>query len=124
MWRDVLAKGGAVHLAERNGAIVGFASGGPQRDASLPYSGEIHALLRAAMRAAPGGRARLDVGRRARLLAQGHATAVLWVLEGNSSARRFYEALGGREVARREQRRDGFSASGSPMDGRTSTVLT
>ena len=25
MWRDVLAKGGAVHLAERDGAIVGFA---------------------------------------------------------------------------------------------------
>ena len=39
-----LAKGGAVHLAEQDGAIVGFGSSGPQRDASLPYSGEIRAL--------------------------------------------------------------------------------
>ena len=57
MWRDVLAKGGAVHLAERDGAIVGFASGGPQRDASLPYSGEIRAMLRTAIARNAGGSA-------------------------------------------------------------------
>ncbi len=58
------------------------------------------------------------------LLAQGHASAALWVLEGNGSARRFYEALGGREVARRETRRDGFSAIGIAYGWQDLAVLT
>lgn len=40
-WRNALARGGAVWLAEQRRAVVGFASGGMQRDASLPQSGEI-----------------------------------------------------------------------------------
>jgi phosphoribosylanthranilate isomerase len=110
-WRDVLGRGGAVHLAERDGVIVGFASGGPQRDASLRYSGEIHAcyVLRCAQRRGVG-RALMSAMAR-ELLVQGHASAALWVLEGNGSARRFYKALGGREIARREQQREGYSAA-------------
>jgi hypothetical protein len=46
------------------------------------------------------------------LLAQGHVSAMLWVLEANTPARRFYGALGGWEVAKREQQRDGFRAIG------------
>jgi phosphoribosylanthranilate isomerase len=110
MWRDVLAKGGAVHLAERHGGIIGFASGGPQRDASLPYSGEVRAIyvLRFAQRQGVGRALMSAVARE--LLMRGRASATLWVLEGNSSARRFYEALGGRAVGRRETQSDGFSA--------------
>ena len=47
----------------------------------------------------------------------------LWVMEGNTAARCFYEALGGREVARREQRRDGFSATGIAYAWDDVTVL-
>ena len=124
MWRDVLAKGGAVHLAERDGAIIGFASGGPQRDASLPYSGEVRAIyvLRSAQRHGVGRVLMSAVARD--LLTRGHATAALWVLEGNGSARRFYEALGGREVARRETRSDGFSAIDIAYGWQDLAVLT
>src|SRR5271166_2564693 len=39
-------------------------------------------------------------------------SAALWVMEGNTPARRFYQRLGGREIVRREQQREGFSAVG------------
>ena len=124
MWRAVLAKGGAVHLVERDDAIIGFASGGPQLDASLPYSAEFRAIyIRRSSQRRGVGRALMSAVARD-LLARGHASAALWVLEGNSSARRFYEALGGREVARREQLRDGFSAVGIAYGWEDLTTLT
>jgi phosphoribosylanthranilate isomerase len=112
MWRDALANGTAVQLAERNGAIVGFAASGPRRDASSPPSAEIYAVyvLRAAQRQGLGRT--LMSAMASEQLARGHSSGMLWVLEGNDSARRFYQALGGRVIARREQRRDGFSATG------------
>jgi ribosomal protein S18 acetylase RimI-like enzyme len=124
MWRDVLAKGGAAHLAERDGAIVGFASGRRQRDTSLPYSGEISALyvLRSTQRQGVGRALMSAIARD--LVARGHVSAMLWVLEGNGSARRFYEALGGREIARREELRDGFSAVGVAYGWEDLTALT
>jgi ribosomal protein S18 acetylase RimI-like enzyme len=112
MWRDGLARGLAVQLAEQDDAIVGFGSSGKQLDTSLPYSGEIRAIyvLRRAQRLGIG-RA-LMAATAGDLLAQGHASAMLWVLEANTPARRFYEALGGREIARREQQREEFRAVG------------
>jgi phosphoribosylanthranilate isomerase len=112
MWHDLLTKGTAVQLAERDGAIVGFGSSGPQRDPTLSCAGEIHAIyvLRSAQRQGVGRTLMAAMARD--LLAQGHASAALWVLEGNAPARRFYAALDGREIARRVQDRDGFSAVG------------
>lgn len=112
LWRDGLARGLMVRLAEQEGAIVGFSAGGIQSDASLPYSGEIRAVyvLRRAQRLGIG-RA-LMAATAADLLAQGHGSGMLWVLEANAPARRFYAALGGREIARREQQREGFRAVG------------
>lgn len=112
MWRAALAKGVAVHLAECGGAIVGFGSSAPQTDASLPYSGEIRAIyvLRSAQRRGVGRTLMASMARD--LLAEGHTSAALWVLESNAPARRFYEALGGLAVARREQQREGFRAVG------------
>jgi ribosomal protein S18 acetylase RimI-like enzyme len=112
MWRTGLGRGVVVQLAEQDGVIVGFSSGGRQRDASLSYSSEIHAIyvLRRAQRLGIG-RA-LMAATASDLLAQGHVSAMLWVLEANTAARRFYAALGGQEIARREQQRDGFSAIG------------
>ena len=46
------------------------------------------------------------------LLAAGHRDALLWVMETNTPARRFYESLGGRIVVRREQQRGGFTSVG------------
>jgi ribosomal protein S18 acetylase RimI-like enzyme len=112
MWREGLARGVAVHLAEKDGAVVGFSASGKQFDASLPYSSEIRAIyvLRHAQHMGIG-RA-LMAAAAADLLAVGHLSAMLWVLEANASARRFYASLGGREVARREQQREGYGAVG------------
>ncbi len=51
-WRDGLARGLVVQLAEQDDAIIGFGSSGKQFDPSLPYSGEIRAIyvLRRAQR--------------------------------------------------------------------------
>jgi phosphoribosylanthranilate isomerase len=124
LWHDLLTKGAAVQLAERDGAIVGFGSSGPQPDPGLSCAGEIHAIyvLRAAQRQGVGRTLMAAMARD--LLAQGHASAALWVLEGNTPARRFYTALGGREIARREQQRDGFSAVGVAYGWDDLTVLT
>jgi ribosomal protein S18 acetylase RimI-like enzyme len=78
----------------------------------LPYPGEIYAIyvLRSAQRRGVGRTLMAALARD--LLAQGHASGVLWVLESNLPARRFYQALGGQEIARREQQREGFTDVG------------
>ncbi len=112
MWHGIIAGGGGVQLAEQDGAIVGFGAAGPQRDVSLPFSAEIGAIyvLRAAQRRGVGRRLMAMMARD--MLDRGHTSASLWVLEANSPARRFYEVLGGREVTRREEERDGFMSVG------------
>jgi len=112
MWRDALAKDAVVHLAEQGNTIVGFGAGGPQRDPTLPQAGEIHAVyvLQSAQRQGVGRSLMAALARD--LLAQGSCSAALWVMEGNTPARRFYQRLGGREIVRREQQREGFSAVG------------
>ncbi len=112
MWRETIGNGGDVRLALSDGAIVAFGSSRRQRDPSLTYSGEITALyvLRRAQRCGVGRRLMTEMARD--LLASGHHGASLWVMETNTPARRFYEAIGGREVAKREQQRGGFTSIG------------
>jgi len=77
-----------------DGIIDGFATMGPTRDADLPGSGEVYAIY-----VDPGSWG-LGVGRllmeatRSRLSHLGCTQALLWVLEGNGRARRFYEIDG------------------------------
>lgn len=108
MWRAGLARGSVVRLAEQDGSIVGFSASGEQPDASLPYSGLVLALyvLRRAQRLGIG-RA-LMAATAGDLLSRGHVSAMLWVMEANTPARCFYASLGGREITRREEERDGF----------------
>jgi ribosomal protein S18 acetylase RimI-like enzyme len=112
MWRAAMAGTARVQLAVLNGEIVGFGASRPQPDPSLPFAGEISALyvLRRVQRLGVG---RMLMAAMARdLLEQNLGSASLWVLETNAGARQFYQALGGREVTRREQQCDGFSAVG------------
>jgi phosphoribosylanthranilate isomerase len=112
MWRAAMARTVQMQLAILDGEIVGFGASRAQPDPSLPFAGEISAIyvLRKAQRRGLG---RVLMAAMARdLVEQGLPSASLWVLETNTSAQQFYQALGGREVTRREQQRDGFSSVG------------
>lgn len=107
LWQVVLADPAApnhpaVHLAEVDGAIVGFAASGPQRVAALRddgYSGDIRALYILAD-FQRGGIGRKLMSAAAQHLADiGCVGVMLWSYRQNHSARRFYEALGGTVVA-------------------------
>ena len=81
-----------------DGAVLGFASWGEQRDDALRgrgFQGEISAIY--LLGAAQGqGHGRALVAHAARgLLARGHRGAGLWVLRDNPRACGFYERLGG-----------------------------
>lgn len=100
-WRATLSSLDAperVFVAEdADGAVVGFAAGGPARENRPPYDGELYAiyLLNTQQRRGLGRRLTLAVVRQ--LLAVGHSAMLVWVLADNPS-RGFYAALGGRRV--------------------------
>ncbi|GIU91183.1 MAG: N-acetyltransferase [Acidimicrobiia bacterium] len=83
----------AVLLVEDGGEPVGFASLGPAEERAEQPVGELYAIYLLP------GTWRRGLGRRLleeaeRLLAVRYPEAILWVLEANSRARRFYEACG------------------------------
>jgi GNAT superfamily N-acetyltransferase len=97
LWRRWIA-GPGVHalVAERDGRIIGFTRLCPSRPLENPpdASAEVtHLYVDPAIQARGTGRALLE-----RVLAiaraSGYRTLILWVLEENRNARRFYERLG------------------------------
>lgn len=94
-WRDILVSGSdaATWVTELDGDVVGFASAGPCRDEDADV-GEVWAINLAPVAWGRGlGRALMDAALDA-LRAAGHREAVLWVVDRNERARRFYE-IGG-----------------------------
>lgn len=89
-----LSRRDAFFVAEVGGEIVGFAHGGHSRDHPDENVGEVTAIY---LRRAHWGR---GIGRRLfaavvdRLREAGFEEAILWVLDTNARARRFYEAAG------------------------------
>jgi GNAT superfamily N-acetyltransferase len=98
-----------VLVAERGGAIVGFASAGPTRDRDAdPRSvGEIYAVYLAPEEWGRGAGRKLLERAVAALRDAGFAHAGLWVLETNAHARGFYEHLGWRADGTAKQERFG-----------------
>jgi ribosomal protein S18 acetylase RimI-like enzyme len=79
-------------VAEANGEVVGFASVGAAVDADA--DGELYAIYVLPAHWGTGvGRALIQAGED-RLRELGHHHVVLWVLEDNPRARRFYELAG------------------------------
>jgi len=97
MWRRALAPGSDVRvwLAERSGRLLGFASCGPPRAADEPEgAGELHAIY-LEEEAAGTGLGRALLARAASELVEArYRSAILWVLDVNARARRFYELAG------------------------------
>jgi GNAT superfamily N-acetyltransferase len=110
-WRSRLhvpPPGWTTYVCEDDGAVVGFASVGPSRDED--GTGEVYAIYvepdawstgagRALMRAAE------------EQLTKEYGAALLWVLEDNPRARRFYERAGwAPDGARKAEERYGVRA--------------
>jgi GNAT superfamily N-acetyltransferase len=100
------AAAGAIEttVADEGDEIVGFSAFGAARDEDAGGAGEIYALYVDPDRWGSGvGRELLRDSRR-RLVAAEFSEAILWVLRGNESAERFYEADGWhRDGATREE---------------------
>jgi predicted kinase/ribosomal protein S18 acetylase RimI-like enzyme len=95
-WRDHLAAGAIVLLAEHGDTLLGFVAYGPARgpSPSISVEWEIYAIYVAPDKKREGIGTRLfdaalEVGRQ-----HGGEQLVLWVLNTNQAARAFYEAKG------------------------------
>lgn len=95
-WSRLLgADSSRVYVAEEDGGVVGFASGGRERAGEVGFAGELYAIyvLATAQRRGHGRqlvKAVVDGLREA-----GLTDMIVWVLRDNPVARRFYESLGG-----------------------------
>jgi ribosomal protein S18 acetylase RimI-like enzyme len=91
--------GGGLVAEDRSGRIVGFVAFGPASEEEMappPGWGEVYALYLSEDAAGRGvGRRLLDAAV-ASLRSNGFEHAVLWVLDANVRARRFYERAGWR----------------------------
>ena len=102
MWKQALTAGPpatSMLVAETDGGeVVGFACVAPEREGNRVYRGEIFAIY------VLQGHQRRGVGRRLfsamahHFLKHGINSMLLWVLEDNHPARRFYELMGGEYV--------------------------
>lgn len=91
-------------IAVEDGRILGFATTLPARDADTPEAGELAALYLDPEDWGRGIGAALIQAAREHLVTAGFTQAVLWVLDGNQRAIRFYEKHGWRaDGARRTQ---------------------
>ena len=113
-WARILADrttGSVVYVAQDDGRFVAFGAACPQRDPELRadgFDGEFSAIyvLRSHQRRGIGREIMLTLAQALR--GTGRRGAALWVLSQNSSARRFYERLGGELLKERtEKRADG-----------------
>ncbi|MFN0249311.1 MAG: N-acetyltransferase family protein [Kofleriaceae bacterium] len=108
--REIIADSGALNLVAydtTHGDIVGFANAGPSRRQGQLVGElyEIYILNRAKRYGL--GRELFDVVAdwcRSRHM----ATMIVWVLEGNTHARRFYEAMGGQVAGQTHSTLRGF----------------
>ncbi len=102
------------YVAEDNSGqaprIVGFAAGGPRREGSLEFEGELYAIYLLAATQGQGIGRRLAREVAARLIRDGMSSMLVWVLDANPS-RRFYEALGGELLPERQK----FTVDGTEL---------
>lgn len=87
---------GEMYLVEYQSTAVGLLTIGPCRDADLDIqiTGEIYGIYLIAETWRQGIGTWLAAEAERMLQARGYQQIVLWVFEGNSNARRFYEAVG------------------------------
>jgi GNAT superfamily N-acetyltransferase len=101
LWQDWLQRDLCIHVAELEGEVAGFASGGPIREPLGEYGAEMYAIY--LLQAAQGkGIGRQLVGALATaLLARDFKNMAVWVLEQNPAVR-FYERTGAQHLENKQ----------------------
>ncbi len=103
-WRSSLteyAEQNVVYVAEDEvGEVVGFVSGGDERDDDPDYSGELYAIYLLAEVQGEGIGRNLATTLLNHLYTLGHSSVLVWVLDANP-AKHFYAALGATPVRER-----------------------
>ena len=99
----VTPKGPLVFIDETDGELTGFIAGAARREQLLTQDAEISALY-VARKAQRHGIGTALMRRLATSLRERHmASLCVWVLRENQGARKFYQAMGGREVGERQE---------------------
>lgn len=93
-WEKSLTDGAKVYVAEEEGNIIGFATGGKIRGEIEDYEGELYAIYILKEFQQRGIGKALTHAVVKQLLESGIHSMLVWVLKDNPS-RQFYEALGG-----------------------------
>jgi L-amino acid N-acyltransferase YncA len=97
LWQDWLQRDLCVHVAELEGVVVGFASGGPIREPLGKYRAEMYAIYLLQTSQLKGiGRQLIDA-LATTLLARNFTNLIVWVLEQNPAIR-FYEKTGAQRL--------------------------
>jgi GNAT superfamily N-acetyltransferase len=87
-----------VLVAVQGDRVIGFASGGNERDGNAEFTGELYAIYLFREAQGHGTGRRLFDAIAAGLREQGHDSVLIWVLAQNPS-REFYRRIGGELVA-------------------------
>jgi GNAT superfamily N-acetyltransferase len=90
-----------------HGDIVGFCDAGQSRR-HAPVAGEVYAIYLVHHAKRHGLGAEMFERVQAWMVATGMRSMIVWVLDNNHHARRFYEAMGGRPASRIQSRVGGF----------------
>ena len=98
-WADAIRRAASVLVVEIGGEVVGYATLGKNRARELPQQGEIYELYIRPEYQGVGLGSRLFAAARDKLAAHGLSGLVVWALEDNVNATRFYAGAGGRDVA-------------------------
>jgi GNAT superfamily N-acetyltransferase len=104
VWRGIMeetepSRGGVRVAVAAGGGIAGFASFGPSRDSDTDprVTGEVFAIYADPDAWGTGAGRALMASAVAELARLGYASAILWVLDTNDRARRFYALAGWQE---------------------------
>ena len=111
LWQRVLGAPGdiaSVYVAERDGAVVGFAAGNRLDEPKHGFDAELTAIYLAPDVQRHGLGRRLAGTVAADRAAHGARGMIVWVLAGNKAARAFYEALGATLVVEQTFEWDGM----------------
>ena len=106
-WARAIRQSTRILALEVGGTVAGYATIGPNRVRSLPQAGEVYELYLAPEYQGLGFGKTLFLAARRDLAAAGLKGCLVWVLEENEPACRFYRNAGGRDMAEGTETFDG-----------------